>query len=100
MTPTIVNCAPTSPATTPMTPPNTDSSTASMMNWLTMSPAGADRLADADLAGPLGDGTSMMFMTPIPPTSSEIAATAPSSTVNVRLLEVAASRNDDALDTV
>ena len=27
--------------------------------------------------------TSMMFMTPMPPTSSEIAATAPSSTVNV-----------------
>jgi hypothetical protein len=42
--------------------------------------------------------TSMMFMTPIPPTSNEIAATAPSSTVNVRLLLVAASRNDDALD--
>ena len=28
--------------------------------------------------------TSMMFITPMPPTSSEIAATAPSSTVNVR----------------
>ena len=27
--------------------------------------------------------TSMMFMTPMPPTSSEIAATAPSSSVNV-----------------
>ncbi len=29
--------------------------------------------------------TSMMFITPIPPTSSEIAATAPSSTVKVWL---------------
>ena len=42
--------------------------------------------------------TSMMFMTPIPPTSSEIAATAPSSTVNVCVVdEVAAERIDDAL---
>jgi hypothetical protein len=43
--------------------------------------------------------TNMMFMTPIPPTSSEIAATAPSRTVNVRFDEVAALRIDDALDT-
>ena len=34
--------------------------------------------------------TSMMFMTPIPPTSNEIAATAPSSTVKVCVVEVAA----------
>ena len=44
--------------------------------------------------------TSMMFMTPMPPTSREIAATAPSSTVNVLLDEVAASRIDDALETL
>ena len=31
--------------------------------------------------------TSMMFITPIPPTSSEIAATSPSSVVNTLLLE-------------
>ena len=30
--------------------------------------------------------TSMMFMTPMPPTRSEMAATAPSSTVNTRLV--------------
>ena len=31
--------------------------------------------------------TSMMFITPIPPTSSEIAATSPSSVVNTLLVE-------------
>ena len=36
--------------------------------------------------------TSMMFMTPMPPTSSEIAATAPSSTVKVDVVEVTAAR--------
>ena len=36
--------------------------------------------------------TNMMFMTPMPPTSSEIAATAPSSTVNVPVAAVTAAR--------
>ena len=39
--------------------------------------------------------TSMMFMTPMPPTSSEIAATEASRTVKVWLLEVTADRIDD-----
>ncbi len=43
--------------------------------------------------------TSMMFMTPMPPTSSEIAATAPSSTVKVLFDEVAADRIEAALLT-
>ena len=56
-TPTIVKWLPTKPATTPITPPRNDSSTASTTNWPRMSPLpGADRLADADLPGPLGDG--------------------------------------------
>ncbi len=38
--------------------------------------------------------TSMMFITPMPPTSSEIAAIPPSSTVSVRSTEVAAARMD------
>ena len=38
--------------------------------------------------------TSMMFITPIPPTSSEIAATAASNTVNVRLLLETVCSND------
>ena len=36
--------------------------------------------------------TSMMFITPIPPTSSEIAATAPSSVVKTSVRGVATSR--------
>ena len=36
--------------------------------------------------------TSMMFMTPIPPTSNEIAATEASRTVKVWVLEVTADR--------
>ncbi len=44
--------------------------------------------------------TSMMFMTPIPPTSSEIAATAPSKTVKVWFDVVAASRIEEALLTL
>ena len=43
--------------------------------------------------------TSMMFMTPMPPTSSEMAATAPRSTVNVRFDDVAADRIEAALLT-
>ena len=40
----------------PMRPPRTDSVSASIRNWARMSPpAGADGLADADLAGPLAD---------------------------------------------
>ena len=38
--------------------------------------------------------TSMMFITPIPPTSSEIAATAPRRTVNVRLVLFVVSSSD------
>ena len=33
--------------------------------------------------------TNMMFITPIPPTSNEIAATAPSNTVNTLFVEFA-----------
>ena len=43
--------------------------------------ARADRLADADLARALVTRTSMMFITPMPPMSSEMAATSPSSVV-------------------
>ena len=43
--------------------------------------------------------TSMMFMTPMPPTSSEIAATAPSSTVNVRLLALVVCSSEAWLST-
>ena len=43
--------------------------------------------------------TSMMFMTPMPPTSSEIAATAPSSTVKTWFDASLASRRSAWLST-
>jgi hypothetical protein len=44
--------------------------------------------------------TSMMFITPIPPTSSEIAATSPSSVVKTLLVELDACRIDPWLMTL
>ena len=38
--------------------------------------------------------TSMMFITPIPPTSSEIAATSPSNVVKTLLVELEASSSE------
>ena len=43
--------------------------------------------------------TSMMFITPIPPTSSEIAATSPSSVVKTLLVELEVSSSDPWLRT-
>jgi hypothetical protein len=44
--------------------------------------------------------TSMMFITPIPPTSSEIAATSPSSVVNTPLVELEVSSSEPWLSTL
>ena len=44
--------------------------------------------------------TSMMLVTPIPPTSSEIAATAASSTVKVCVVLCAVDSSEDSLVTV
>ena len=44
--------------------------------------------------------TSMMFITPIPPTSSEIAATSPSSVVNTLLVELEVSSSEPWLRTL
>ena len=44
--------------------------------------------------------TSMMFITPIPPTSSEIAATSPSSVVNTLLVELDVSSSEPWLSTL
>ena len=49
--------APASPSPTPNSPPAADKTTASTRNWARMSRlARPDAPADADLAGPLGDG--------------------------------------------
>ena len=42
----------------------------------------------------------MMFMTPIPPTSSEIAATSPSSVVKTLLVELEVSSSDPWFSTL
>ena len=44
--------------------------------------------------------TSMMFITPMPPTSSEIAATSPSSVVKTLLVELEVSSSDPWLSTL
>ncbi len=44
--------------------------------------------------------TSMMFITPIPPTSSEIAATSPSRVVNTLLVELEVSSSEPWLSTL
>ena len=69
--------------------------TASVRNWARMSA----RRAPIALRMPISrvrsvTDTSMMFMTPIPPTSIEIAATAASSVVNTSVLALATSRTE------
>ena len=44
--------------------------------------------------------TSMMFMTPMPPTSNEITAIPPSRIVRVLVVEVAVSSSDCSLEIV
>ena len=82
--------APISAATTPSTPPSSVSVAASTRNW----PRIAARVAPSALRMPISrvrsvTVTSMTFVTPMPPTSSEIAATAPSSTVKLCALAAA-----------
>ena len=68
----------TTPMTTPERPPIEEISEASMTNWLRTSLRGAPTARrDADLAGALETLASMMFMMPMPPTSSEMPAMQP-----------------------
>ena len=62
--------------------------------------AGADRLADADLAGALGDGHEHDVHHTDAADEQQIAATAPSSTVNVRLLLCSVCSSDAWLRTL
>src|SRR5579863_5865775 len=99
-TPTTWNREPTTPARTPSSPPITDSSVASLRNCARITPG----VAPMALRMPISrvrsvTVTSMMLVMPMPPTSSEIAATAPSSTVNVCAVEVAVDSTVDALST-
>ena len=81
--------APPTPISTPITPPVTLIRIDSMRNWARMSIP----LAPIDIRRPISrvrsvTETYMIFMMPIPPTSSEIPATAASSTVIMSVVEV------------
>ena len=82
-------------------PPISETSTASVRNCVRMSL----RRAPTALRMPISRVrsvtlTSMMFITPIPPTSSEIAATSPSSVVNTLLVELDVSSSEPWLSTL
>ncbi len=69
------SCDPPTPRSTPIAPPRTQSMSDSIRNWSRMS----RRRAPSALRRPISrvrsvTETSMMFMIPIPPTRSEIAA--------------------------
>ena len=91
-----ITSAPISPSTTPPTPPATPRIDASTRNWARMTPG----VAPSALRKPISrtrsvTDTSMMFITPMPPTSREMAAIPASSTVSVLSTDVAVDRIDD-----
>ena len=84
----------------PVTPPSTEISAASERNWPRMS----TRRAPIALRMPISrvrsvTVTSMMFITPMPPTSSEIAATVASSTVKTWFVAFVVESSDAWLRT-
>ena len=72
------------PATMPIRPPTSDSVTASIRNWLRMSRPRAPSALRMPISRVRSrTETSMMFMIPIPPTTSEIEAMPASRIVSV-----------------
>ena len=87
--------APTMPSPTPRIPPASPSTEDSTRNWRRITRGGAP----SALRKPISrirsvTETSMMFMTPMPPTSSEMAAMPASRIVSVLSTEVAVDRID------
>ena len=83
------SCPTPSASSTPSTPPTRQTRTASIRNWLMMS----DRRAPMAMRTPISlvrsvTETSMMFITPIPPTTRLITAMAATSRVRVWVVEV------------
>ena len=72
------------PARIPITPPTPLMTTASIRNCPRISRRVADRPPYPDLTDPRVTLASMMFMIPMPPTRSEIAAIAASTMLKVR----------------
>ena len=76
----------------PMRPPRSDRVSASTRNWARMSRPRAPMALRMPISRVRSrTETSMMFMIPMPPTTSEIEAIPPSSRVSVALIEDAAS---------
>ena len=79
------------PHSIPLRPPNMLKVIASMRNCRRISPGRADRDANADFARPLGHAHQHDVHDPDPPTTREIPATAPSSSVMVAVTELTVS---------
>ena len=76
----------------PMRPPRSESVRASTRNWARMSRPRAPMALRMPISRVRSrTDTSMMFMIPMPPTTSEIEAIPPSSRVSVPLIEDAAA---------
>ena len=83
------------PSSTPRAPPMRPSTDASTRNWRRItSRRGAEALRRPISRMRSVTETNMMFMTPIPPTRSEMPATPASRMVSVRSTEVAVEIND------
>src|SRR5664280_916220 len=92
-TPSILNRTTIRPAKMPRTPPNIEMTTASIRNWLNTTDLGAPIALRMPISRVRSvTVTNMMYMTPIAPTSSDPAATQPSSAVKVFELDVAVDR--------
>ncbi len=76
------------PIIMPIMPPVTDIMMASMRNWLSMSTLRAPTLMRKPISRVRSVTlTYMMFMMPMPPTTSEMPATQPSSIVSMLVVE-------------
>jgi len=88
LTPTIVKWDPMNPPMTPKRPPTNDNIVASIKNWDKITPFGAPIALRIPISRVRSiTVTNMMLVIPIPPTSNEIPATVPSSTVNTDELD-------------
>src|SRR5437764_12565781 len=92
---------PATPRTTPIIPPIAHTTTASVKNCTNTSKLRAPTAIRMPISRVRSvTDTNVMFMTPIPPTIGEIAATAPSGVVKVFRGGLAVSMRPDMLPTV
>ena len=96
-----INCDAPIPTTMPIAPPTRDMTMASMRNWVII----VRYVAPSALRTPISrvrsvTDTSIIFIIPMPPTSKEIAATAPRNKVMVAVFSSTAFIMDDILLTL